>query len=115
MALPEVTHENVLQAGSARARLAKLYAEALFVTAAKQDAAAVERATEELNAFVSGVLDKDPRAEAFLSSPAVGKKAKLAVLDSALPGHVSDLLRGLLATLARNNRLDLVRGIAAAY
>jgi F-type H+-transporting ATPase subunit delta len=112
MALPNAEHEHVLQAGSARARLAKLYAEALLVTAPPSS---LDSIGKELDSFVSGVLDKDPQVEAFLASPAIGKKVKLAVLDKALPGHASDLMRGLFATLARNSRLDLVRGIAATY
>jgi len=113
MALPNAKHEHVLQAGSARARLAKLYAEALLVTAMKQNA--VDEAAEELNAFVAGVLDKDPEVEPFLSNPAIGKKIKAAVLEEALPGHASESFRGLFAVLAKNGRLDLIRGIAAAY
>lgn len=112
MALPNATHEHVLQAGSARARLAKLYAEALLATAPPN---MVDQIGNDLDSFVTGVLDKDPQIEAFLASPAVGKKVKLAVLSKALPGQISDLLRGLLATLARNGRLDLVRGIAQTY
>jgi len=113
MAAPEAKHETVLQAGSARARAAKIYAEALLATAAKQNA--VEQVGDELDSFVTGVLDKSPEVGTFLSNPAVGKKVKTAVLEAALPGRASELLRGLFATLARNGRLDLVRGIAAEY
>lgn len=112
MALPTAEHEHVLQAGSARARIAKLYAEALLVTA---PASALEPIATELDSFVAEVFDKDSQVEGFLASPAIGKKVKLAVLDRALPGHASNIVRGLFATLARNGRLDLVRGIAATY
>jgi F-type H+-transporting ATPase subunit delta len=113
MASPDSELDTVLEAGSTRSRLARVYAEALLAAAEKQKA--VEATGEDLNAFVSEVLDKDKAAEAFLSSPAVGKKAKNAVLAAALPGRASDLVRGLLGVLAKNNRLDLVRGVAAAY
>lgn len=114
MASPDAhKHETVLQAGSAKARVAKIYAEALLATAAKQNA--VEEVGDELDSFVTGVLDKSPEVGAFLSNPAIGKKAKAAVLEAALSDHASELVRGLFATLARNGRLDLVRGIAAAY
>lgn len=112
MALPNANHEHVLQAGSARARLAKLYAEAVLVSA---PASSVDSIANELDSFVNEVLDRDPQVESFLASPAVGKKVKLAVLDKSLPGHASDLMRGLFATLARNGRLDLIRGIAQTY
>ena len=32
-----------------------------------------------------------------------------------MPGRASDLVRGLFGVLTKNGRLDLVRGIAAAY
>jgi F-type H+-transporting ATPase subunit delta len=113
MASSAAKHEHVLQAGSAKARAAKIYAEALLLTAAKQNA--VEDVGGELNSFVTEVLDKAPAVGAFLSNPAIGKKVKAAALEAALPGHASELLRGLFATLAKNSRLDLIRGIAAAY
>lgn len=109
-------HETVLEAGSARARLARVYAEALATAALRSGGeAAVTTVGEELNAFVTQVLDAHPAVEAYLVSPVVGRKAKTAALEAALTGHASDLLRGLFAVLARNNRLDLTRGIAAAY
>jgi F-type H+-transporting ATPase subunit delta len=113
MVSPDSELDTVPEAGSTRSRLARVYAEALLAAAEKQKA--VESTGEELTAFVSEVLDKDRAAEAFLSSPAVGKKAKNAVLAAALPGRASDLVRGLLGVLAKNNRLDLIRGVAAAY
>jgi F-type H+-transporting ATPase subunit delta len=108
--------ENVLQAGSIQARVAKVYAEALLAAALKQgDADAVESVGDELNDFVAGVLGKKPAVANFLASPAVGKKAKAAAFQAALPGNASDLLRGLFGVLARNMRLDLIPGIAEAY
>src|SRR5690242_7761144 len=108
--------ENVLQAGSLQARIAKVYAEALLAAALKQgDADAVESVGDELNDFVADVLRKNPTVANFLASPAVGRKAKTAAFQAALPGHASDLLRGLFGVLTRNMRLDLIPGIAEAY
>jgi F-type H+-transporting ATPase subunit delta len=93
-----------------------VYAEAFLAAALKPGGpAAADAAGAELTAFVADVLDRDATVSGFLVSPAVGKKSKAAVLDAALPGRASELLRGLLAVLARNGRLDLVRGVAAAY
>ena len=113
MASAEKLHDTVLEAGSTRSRLARVYAEALLAAAEKQNA--VESTGEELANFVVEVYDKDRAAELFLASPAVGKKAKGAVLAAALAGRTSELIRGLFGVLTNNNRLDLVRGIAAAY
>jgi F-type H+-transporting ATPase subunit delta len=109
-------HETVLEAGSVQARIARVYAEALLAAALKQsDADAVDAVGEELDEFVEGVLDKSPAVAAFLASPAVGRNAKSAALEAALPGHASELLRGLFAVLVHNGRLGLVRGISAIY
>src|SRR5688572_22840882 len=105
MASPD-KHDTVLEAGSVRARIAGVYAEALLAAALKQsDADAVDSVGDELDGFVSGVLDANPTVSAFLYSPAVGKKAKSSALEAALPGHASELLRGLFAVLAKNGRL----------
>jgi F-type H+-transporting ATPase subunit delta len=113
MAKAEVKHETVLDAGSTQSRLARVYAEALLASAAKQSLSA-EDVAGELNDFVRA-LGKDADVAAFLASPAVGKKAKAAVLGPALKDHASDLLRGLVGVLAQNNRLDLLRSVAAAF
>jgi F-type H+-transporting ATPase subunit delta len=106
-------HDTVLDAGSIKARLAKVYAEGLFAAALKTQS--TEAIGEELAAFISTVYDSAPQIESFLASPVVGKKAKSTALDAALPGHASDLMRGLFTVLARNGRLDLLRGISVAY
>ena len=106
-------HDTVLDVGSIKARLAKVYAEALLDAAQKQNS--VIAIGDELTNIVSGVLDSAPEIEAFLSSPIIGKKTKGAALDAALPGHASDTMRGLFSVLTRNGRLNLLRGIALAY
>jgi len=109
--------DTVLQAGSVQSRLAKVYAEALIAAALKQPngVEAVVELGAELDDFVSGVLRKDQNVASFLSSPAIGKRAKASALGAALPGNSSDLFRGMLAVLTKNSRLNLLAGIAAAY
>jgi F-type H+-transporting ATPase subunit delta len=111
--MDNVSHDTVLEAGSVKSRLAKVYAEALLAAAMKQNA--VEATGDELSQFVSAVLDASPQIESFLDSPVVGKKAKNTALEGCLPGRVSHLLRGLFHVLAQNSRLDLLHGIAWAY
>ena len=108
----EAKHDTVLEAGSVKSRLAKVYAEALLAAAQKQNA--VEATGDELTHFVGDVFDEAPEIEWFLSSPVIGKKAKTSTLENALPGRVSEILRGLFAVLTRNGRLDLLRGVSAA-
>jgi F-type H+-transporting ATPase subunit delta len=114
MANVETTHETVLDAGAARSRLARVYAAALLVAADKSGPQAAEEVGAELTALVRATAG-NPGVAAFLASPAVNKKQKAAALAPALQQHGSELLRGLVGTLANNSRLDLLRGVAAAF
>jgi F-type H+-transporting ATPase subunit delta len=109
--------DTVLEAGSVSSRLAKVYAESLVAAALKQPNGTklVDSLGAELDDFVANVLGKSPEVAAFLASPAIGKRAKAAALGAALPGQTSELFRGMLTVLTKNNRLNLLAGIAAAY
>jgi F-type H+-transporting ATPase subunit delta len=106
-------HDTVLDAGSVKSRLARIYAEALLAAAQRQNA--VEAVGGELSHFIHDVFDAAPAVETFLTSPVHGKKAKSEALKAALAGRVSDLLRGLFTVLTANGRLGLLRGVSAAY
>lgn len=110
----EAKHETVLDAGTARARLARVYAQALLDSALKVSPTAPNAVGDELTALATE-LAANPAIARFLNSAAVGKKAKAAALAAALEGRASDLLRGFVGVLAANNRLDLLRGVEAAY
>lgn len=114
MANVEVSHESVLGAGGRQSRLARVYAESLFVAAQQDSAERAEEVGTELTAFARDVTS-NPDVANFIASPVVGKKKKAAVLDPALKDRASDLLRGLIGVLAQNNRLDLLRQVSAAY
>jgi F-type H+-transporting ATPase subunit delta len=105
--------ENVLRANVRQARIARVYAEALLALAEKDGQAS--EVGDELAGFVTGVLDADRVIAAFLTSPAVTRRAREPVLESALKGNASPLVAKFLGVLNQNNRLDLVRSIAAAY
>jgi F-type H+-transporting ATPase subunit delta len=105
--------EHVLTANVRLARIARVYAEALFSLAAKTNEA--ESTGAELESFVANVLHKDARIALFFKSPALTRKARQPILDAALKNNASPLLSNFLRVLNRNNRLDLVDEIAAAY
>jgi F-type H+-transporting ATPase subunit delta len=114
MSTAEPLHETVLDVGGRQSRLARVYAEALLRAAVKQSPqAAVDLGTEMLQLREN--LVKHPEVAEFLASPALGKKGKLAFLESALKGNASELLRGLVWTLWKNNRLSLFRSVLTAY
>jgi F-type H+-transporting ATPase subunit delta len=113
MASDAAKHETVFDAGTMQSRLARVYAESLLAAALKDSPQRAEQIGAELADFVRGIT-ANAGVASFLISPAVGKKAKTAALESAMKG-ASDLLRGLIGVLTHNNRLDLLRNVAAAY
>jgi len=115
MTTADARHETVLDAGTTQSRLARIYAEALLASAAKKSSQAVTEVGAELTDFVRAAVTENPAIGSFLASPAIGRKQKIAALTAALAGRSSELLRGLIAVLARNNRLHLLRGVASAY
>ncbi len=114
MANVETKHETVLDAGTTRSRLARVYAEALLASAIKLSPDAPDAVGTELTDFAKAVSE-NPGLGAFLGSPIVAKKVRATALATALEGRASRSLQGLIAVLARNNRLNLLRGIAQAY
>ena len=107
-------HETVLDAGTARARLARVYAEALLRAAQKESPQAADAIGEEMLQLRVKLIDHPEVAE-FLASPALGKKGKLAFLEPIIKGRASHLLEGLLHALWQNNRLDLFRNVVGTY
>lgn len=105
--------EHVLTTNVRQARIARVYAEALLGVAGKDGSA--DALGAELDAFVRGVLDANPRVAAFLQSPAVTRRTREPILAGALGGSASLTLQNFLGVLNQNNRLDLVRSVAAAY
>ena len=103
--------ETVLDAGTVRGRLARVYAEAVFAAAGEQ----YEEVGRDLAAVVRDVFAADSSVEAYLSSPAVSRRVKGPVIEQAFAGRVSPVVRNLLAVLNQNNRLDLLRSVQAAY
>lgn len=114
MANVEVKHETVLDAGTAKSRLARVYAEALLAAARQVSPEAPAELATELTAF-DDAIRTNAGVATMLVSPVVGKKDRAAALDAALSGNASHTLRGLVAVLQQNNRLGLLRNIAAAF
>jgi len=110
--MSDATHDTVLEATGARARLARVYAEALL-SLAQADGKA-DDIGGELAGVATDVIAKNPAVAQFLDNPAVTAKTKLPILGAAF-GGTSDLFKKFLHVLAENNRLGLLRDIHAAY
>ncbi|HEY3789723.1 MAG TPA: F0F1 ATP synthase subunit delta [Urbifossiella sp.] len=108
-----IEHDHVLTVNVRQTRIARVYSEALLAVAARDNQ--VESAGAELTALVADVIDKDPKIAAFFTSPAITRKAREPILNAAMKGHASPLVAQFIHVLNRNNRLDLLPAIAAAY
>jgi F-type H+-transporting ATPase subunit delta len=104
-------HATVLDA--TERQVARVYAEALLGAAEKRGQAAEIR--EDLDLLIREVLDRDPMLEVFLSSAAVGRERKKEALQKAFAGRASEVLTNFLYVLNDHDRLNLLRGVAAAY
>jgi F-type H+-transporting ATPase subunit delta len=111
--IPEeaIRHETVLD--NAGQRVAKVYAEALLRAASERGQG--KEVLDELTSLVSDVFQREPALELFLSSPAVGRDRKAALLKQTFEGRASDVLVDFLYVLNKHDRLEVLRGIAAVY
>jgi F-type H+-transporting ATPase subunit delta len=94
-------------------RIGRVYAEALFKAAAGQNQTG--EILEELNALVNDVFRRDPRLEAFLGSPAVGRDHKAKAIEDAFASRSSDVLVRFLQVLNEHDRLGVLRAVAVTY
>jgi F-type H+-transporting ATPase subunit delta len=91
-------------------RLAQVYARAALDAAG--DLAKQESLVEELSELVADVLNRNSRIEQVFASQLISEDEKLALLDRAFQGRVSDTLLRTLKVLARHGRLAILRDVA---
>jgi F-type H+-transporting ATPase subunit delta len=94
-------------------RVAATYARSLLGAAEK--AGVTQQVADELDAVIAQVLDRHPRLEAILASRLIPPDEKLAMLDRLFSRRVEKLLLNALKVVARHGRLELLRGIHAAF
>lgn len=107
----EVRHRTVMD-DEAR-QVGRVYAEALYQAAEKQNAAG--EVLEELEALTEGVFAQSPGLEAFFASGSAGREHKAAALKSAFEGRSNAVFVDFLNVLNDHDRLDMLRPIAQAY
>jgi F-type H+-transporting ATPase subunit delta len=106
-------HETALNADTGAQRVAKVYAEALLNAAEKRGQ--TDEVLEELESLVQDLFRADPEFETFLSSGAVGRDRKAAVLRTVFETRAGELVFNFLMVLNAHERLDLLRPITAKY
>ncbi len=90
-------------------QVATVYARALLDAAEQQKQA--DAVVAELDSFIVDLLDKLPQLEAVLNSMVVEPEQKIGLLDRLLGGKANPLLLNFLKTLARHDRLDVLRPV----
>lgn len=99
-------------ATGARARIARVYAEAIVgVANATQQG---EVLGDELAAF-AGAIKGHPAVASFLAGNSVSKSDKLPILAATFERGTSETFRKLVGVLNANGRLSLVPAISAEY
>jgi F-type H+-transporting ATPase subunit delta len=88
-------------------QVATVYARALLNAAEK--AGQTDEIVAELDSLVVDLLDKLPQLEAVLNSMVVEPGQKIQLLDKLIGGKAAPLLLNFLKTLARHDRLDVLR------
>ena len=113
MATAATPEEALPEATGSKARLARVYAEALLAAAGRAQLA--DTIGEELRGVAEGVLKPNPGIVDFFNSAAVSRGAKLPILQKAFGDDTSPLFKNFLGVLNQNNRLGLLRDISATY
>lgn len=104
-------HRTVLDVGGQR--VAKVYAEALYNAAAQHEEE--KTVLDELQALVEEVFTVDPQLESFFAAGALPRDRKAAALKAAFDGRAGATFNNFLQVLNNHDRLDLLRGVLAAY
>jgi F-type H+-transporting ATPase subunit delta len=107
----QVRHKTVMD-DEAR-QVGRVYAEALYQAAEKQNAA--DEVLGELESLVDGVFAQDPGLELFFGSASVNREHKATALKSAFEGRANAVLIDFLNVLNAHDRLDMLQPIAKAY
>ncbi len=89
-----------------------VYAESLFEVASEADR--LDEIYRELDA-VARIFRENPDFVRLLSSPAVTKKEKIALISDIFDGRADALLANFLKVLAQNGRIACFEGIRAAF
>jgi F-type H+-transporting ATPase subunit delta len=102
---------NKFDAG--RQHLGTVYAKALL--GAAQQAGKVGNVLEELESLETDILQKLPALRLTLSSPRVSTEEKVALLDKAFAGKMSDVLLNFLKVTAGHDRLGCLPDVLRNY
>src|SRR4051812_11832226 len=95
-----------LRADATAQRVARVYAEALYEEAQKQNALA--QVLEELQALTREVVGSDQVLRSFFLGGVVGRDRRETMLRQALAGQVSDTVLNFIQVLNKHERLELL-------
>lgn len=90
-------------------RLARVYAEAVWAVASKQNAA--HELLEEFESLIKDVIDPQPELEIFLTLASISQERRGELLEKVFKGRASELLYSFLRTLNQHDRLGLLQAV----
>lgn len=99
---PKTRPDHVLEDPSAKA-VAQMYALAYL-----NAAGAAPDALDEFTSFIDDVLQQYPEFSQLLTSEAIGREDKLALLDRVVADRATPLFANFLRVLGRHDRLNLL-------
>lgn len=102
-----------LSSDSTAQRVARVYAEALYSEAEKQNA--VQSVIEELEFLIFEVVPQDPVVRNFFLGGVVGRKSRDIVLKKVFEGKLSELALHFILVLSDHERLELIRPVLSVY
>jgi F-type H+-transporting ATPase subunit delta len=111
--MPETPVDSIREPSGNKARLARVYAEALLAAAAK--AGNADAVGGELATLANDLVAQNGSIQAFFTSAAVSRKSKLPAIEAAFANRTSPLIQQFLGVLTLNGRLGLIREISQAY
>lgn len=90
------------------------YAKSLFEVSNDGKLTSAQNVCEELSAL-KGIFEINPDYVKLLSSPAIGKEQKHALLDESFSGKLSDYTLNFLKLLVTNGRFGSINSIITEY
>jgi len=92
----------------ADSRVARRYAQALFMTALKYDV--IKSVEDDLNSIV-GLLENDEQFHEFVIAPYTGREEKIEIVDKLFSDRVTALTMQVLRVMLEKRREDEITGV----
>ncbi len=104
---------STLQASPTVQRVAKVYAEALYAAAKKNNT--LEEVRDELQSLLDSVSSSESAVRRFFSGGIGGRDRREETLKKVLAGQVNDVVLNFVLVLNHHDRLELLQPVVTVY